>query len=182
MEFEVLGWQGEGVTVDLDHRTFSYAGKFVMSATGKAVVRDSGMIVAATSFSEDRTTPDRMWIRYLTVRSDRRGERIGTRVAGAVRERILAQEHNEVRIAVNNPFAYQALHRAGFGYTGEQTGIAELVLSSDLAPNERYQAGLLVMANRPNLAPEERVFIDKRVQTGPPDPMQPPTDWIEASP
>jgi len=33
-----------------------------------------------------------------------------------------------VKIAVNNSFAYAALYKCGFAYTGENTGIAELVL------------------------------------------------------
>lgn len=182
MEFEVLGWPGDGVTLDLDHRRFSYAGKFVMSSSGKAIVRDTGTVVAAASFSQDRTAPDRMWIRYLTVRSDRRGEGIGSRLAGALRMRLLAEEYDEVRIAVNNPFAYQALHRAEFGYTGERTGIAELVLSSSVGRSDRYRQGLLVFADRTNLSPEERAFIDDRIVSGVPEPIQLPTSWVEASP
>ncbi|ERH03826.1 MAG: hypothetical protein J07HR59_00951, partial [Halorubrum sp. J07HR59] len=37
MEFTVLGWPPEAPTLRLDFRTFAYAGKFVMSTTGKAV-------------------------------------------------------------------------------------------------------------------------------------------------
>ena len=39
MEYVLLGWPPDGPTLRLDHRRFAYAGKFVMSTTGKAVVR-----------------------------------------------------------------------------------------------------------------------------------------------
>ena len=82
MERLVLGWPSDGPTLRLDHRRFSYAGKFVMSNTGKAVVRDPGAatdreyddaVLAAVAFNEDRTDPATMWLRYVTVRGDRRG-------------------------------------------------------------------------------------------------------------
>ena len=37
MRFELVGWPADGPKLALDYRAFSYAGKFVMSNTGKAV-------------------------------------------------------------------------------------------------------------------------------------------------
>lgn len=128
IECDLLGWPPDGPKLRLDYRQFSYAGKFVMTNTGKAVARDDGEVVAAVAFNEDRTDPDTLWLRYVTVRQDRRGEGIGPRLCRFVRDRAIERGYDRLRIAVNNPFAYEALYRSGFGYTGEQTGIAELVL------------------------------------------------------
>ncbi|WP_029601612.1 GNAT family N-acetyltransferase [Natronobacterium lacisalsi] len=183
MEYEILGWPTDGPTLRLDHERFSYAGKFVMSNTGKAVAREAdeaergtetGGIVAALAFNEDRTDEGTLWLRYVTVALDRRGEGIGPRLCRLVRDRALERGYERLRIAVNNPFAYEALYRAGFGYTGETTGIAELVLEyprptgdggSD--PIERYRAGLEEFRDR-DLSVEEEAFLEDRAEGEPP--------------
>ena len=156
MERLVLGWPSDGPTLRLDHRRFSYAGKFVMSNTGKAVVRDPGeatdreyddAVLAAVAFNEDRTDPATMWLRYVTVRGDRRGEGLGPWLCGLVVDRAADRGYERVRIAVNNPFAYEALYRAGFGFTGRETGLAELVLERPTdapagRPAAAYRTGL----------------------------------------
>lgn len=152
MEFELLGWPPDGPTLRLDHREFAYAGKFVMSATGKAVAREVE-VVGAVAFSEDRTDPSRLRLRYVTVRGDRRGEGIGPRLLRFTAERARERGYADVRIAVNNPFAYEACYRGGFVFTGTETGLAELVLAyrpergrtGETPPAEgadRYQEGL----------------------------------------
>ncbi|APW99905.1 N-acetyltransferase [Halobiforma lacisalsi AJ5] len=183
LEYEILGWPTDGPTLRLDHERFSYAGKFVMSNTGKAVAREAdeaergtetGGIVAALAFNEDRTDEGTLWLRYVTVALDRRGEGIGPRLCRLVRDRALERGYERLRIAVNNPFAYEALYRAGFGYTGETTGIAELVLEyprptgdggSD--PIERYRAGLEEFRDR-DLSVEEEAFLEDRAEGEPP--------------
>ncbi|WP_335999090.1 GNAT family N-acetyltransferase [Halorientalis halophila] len=168
MEYELLGWPPDGPTLRLDYRRFSYAGKFVMSATGKAVAREDDAIVAAVAFNEDRTDPDALWLRYVTVREDHRGEGIGPRVCRFATERARDRGYERVRIAVNNPFAFEALSKAGFAYTGEQTGIAELVLAW---PGERtrdsYQAGLDAYRER-DLSETEAEFLRERAGAEPP--------------
>ncbi|PSP75318.1 GNAT family N-acetyltransferase [Halobacteriales archaeon QS_1_68_20] len=180
MDMELLGWPEDGPTLNLDHERFSYAGKFVMSATGKAVCRDDE-IVAAVAFSEDRTDPNALWLRYVTVRRDRRGDGIGPELVGFVVERARERGYERVRIAVNNPYAYEALYRAGFGFTGERTGIAELVLEwpGDRSP-ETYRAGLEEFAGR-DLSGDEREFLDRRREAGPP-PVESGVDSGELSP
>ncbi|AHF99121.1 acetyltransferase [Halostagnicola larsenii XH-48] len=193
MELEVLGWPPDGPKLRLDYERFSYAGKFVMTNTGKAVARANGdgtdeqgegstdEVLAAASFNEDRTDADTCWIRYVTVERSRRGEGIGPRLLAFVRDRAIERGYARVRIAVNNPFAYEALYRAGFSYTGETTGIAELVLeypgpNSDPDPDadadwderERYQAGLEEFRER-DLSDEEAAFLESRDGSGPPD-------------
>ncbi|WP_436925803.1 GNAT family N-acetyltransferase [Halosimplex amylolyticum] len=224
MEYVLLGWPADGPTVTLDYREFSYAGKFVMSSTGKAVVRDpaeraSGAegegnpdeptgppvtedgdaaadVVAAAAFNEDRTDSGTCWIRYITVRQDRRGEGIGPRLAAFVADRARDRGYDRARIAVNNPFAYQALYRAGFRFTGEETGVAELVLDRPLDGTDgdsdataahpdrsraTYQAGLDVYRERdddpdaPALSEDERAFLDEKRGTDPPAPIGSPT-------
>lgn len=166
MEFELLGWPPDGPTLQLDWRRFSYAGKFVMSSTGKAVARTDGDVVGALAFNEDRTDAATLWFRYVTVREDRRAEGIGPQLLefalGHARER----GYEQVKIAVNNPFAYEACYRAGFAFTGETTGIAELVLAwPGHTEPERYVSGLDLFRER-DLSEEEAEFLaDRRVTT-----------------
>ncbi|SEH11619.1 Acetyltransferase (GNAT) family protein [Natronorubrum sediminis] len=190
MEFELLGWPADGPTLRLDYERFSYAGKFVMSNTGKAVARidaegddpDSDQqaddIVAAVAFNEDRTDSSTLWLRYVTVERAHRGEGIGPALCSFVRERALERGYERLRIAVNNPFAYEALYRSGFAFTGETTGIAELVLEYP-SPNpakdtddiddrdERYQSGLEEFRDR-ELSADEHAFLDDRRHDGAP--------------
>ncbi|TYL40613.1 GNAT family N-acetyltransferase [Natronococcus pandeyae] len=179
MEYELLGWPPDGPKLRLDHERFSYAGKFVMTNTGKAVARDeSGTIVGALAFNEDRTDEDTLWLRYVTVADDRRGDGIGPALVRHVREHAIERGYDRFRIAVNNPFAYEALYRAGFGYTGETTGIAELILehpdplddSTDdgSSRRDRYQDGLDEFRNR-DLSEEEETFLEERNDCGPPE-------------
>ncbi|WP_327051791.1 GNAT family N-acetyltransferase [Halomicrococcus gelatinilyticus] len=178
MEYTVLGWPADGPTLRLDHERFSYAGKFVMSNTGKAVARErdgtessarSDGLVAAVAFNEDRTDAATAWLRYVTVRADRRGEGVGARLAAFAAERLHDRGYERVRIAVNNPFAFHALSKAGFGYTGERTGIAELVLER---PGDRstaaYQAGLDEFRDR-DLSAAETSFLSAKAGEAPPE-------------
>lgn len=169
MEFELLGWPADGPTLRLDHEQFAYAGKFAMSATGKAVVRDGETTVAAVAFNADRTDERVLWLRYVTVRRDRRGEGITPALVAFVRDQACDRGYDRVRIAVNNPYAFEALYRAGFGFTGETTGIAELVLEHPRPTDAEsaYRTGLETFTGR-DLTAEERSFVDARLQRGPP--------------
>ena len=168
MEYAVCGWPAEGPTLDLSHRKFAYAGKFVMSQTGKAVARDGNEIVAAVAFNADRTDSDTLWLRYITVRNDCRGEGLGARLAAFITERALAKGYDRLRIAVNNPFAYEALYKAGFGYTGRETGLAELVLERPVGRSRTaYRAGLDVYRER-DLTEREEDFLESRTEADPP--------------
>jgi len=187
VRYAVLGGPGDDPTLLLDWESFSYAGKFVMSNTGKAVAyrgdpvgeRDGWPpgareadepvedVVGAVSFNEDRTDPGTAWLRYVTVRDDRRGDGVGARLCAFAADRLL-EEYERVRIAVNNPFAFEALQKAGFGFTGEETGIAELVLERphpDRAAT--YQTGLDRYRER-DLSAEEEAFLDRKRGQSPP--------------
>ncbi|MFC4988157.1 GNAT family N-acetyltransferase [Saliphagus infecundisoli] len=173
MEYEILGWPPDGPTLRLDHERFSYAGKFVMSNTGKAVAREDGEVVAAVAFNEDRTDDRTLWLRYVTVRNDRRGEGIGPELLSRVREAARERGYDRLRIAVNNPYAFEALYRTGFAYTGETTGIAELVLeyppdAVGADPEERYREGLAEFEGRELTDGEER-FLAEKGERGPPE-------------
>jgi hypothetical protein len=137
MNFEILGRPPGGPTLDLDHERFAYAGKFVMSSTGKSVVREDGAVIGAIAFSEDHDDPDAVRLRYVTVQGDRRGDGLGPRLLRYTADS-LGSTYDRVLIAVNNPIAYQACYRAGFVFTGEETGMAELLLV--YAPRERPSA------------------------------------------
>ncbi|QLG26819.1 GNAT family N-acetyltransferase [Halorarum halophilum] len=197
MEPRLLGWPTDGPTLRLDYRRYAYAGKFVMSGTGKAVLAPDGWeheeadrtetdpgdgestdsmessVLAAVAFDVDRTDSDALRLRYVTVRDDRRGEGLGPRLCTFVCERAAGREFERVRIAVNNPYSYEALYRAGFGFTGETTGIAEVVLErpavEPAARNpEQYRAGLDAVADREDLTDGEVAFAREKRERGPP--------------
>jgi ribosomal protein S18 acetylase RimI-like enzyme len=185
MDVRVLGWPEDEVTLRLDYRRFGYAGKFVVPATGKAVVRESPPdlppveeplpptldpddfdheVVAAVAFSPDRTDPGTLWLRYVTVRRDRRGEGLGPRLCAHVTRLAHDRGYDRVSIAVNNPFAYEALHKAGFAWTGRETGLAELVLEHP--PPEGPLAGEDAVGEEGALAdPGDGHDIDSRTPT-----------------
>ncbi|MDZ7746068.1 MAG: GNAT family N-acetyltransferase [Halobacteriales archaeon] len=120
-------------------------------------------MVAAVAFNEDRTDDRTAWLRYVTVREDRRGEGIGARLCRGVSDDLL-DNYDRVRIAVNNPFAYEALYKAGFEFTGETTGIAELVLQRPHDSGlQAYRTGLVQYRDR-NLSEAERSFLDTRTE------------------
>jgi GNAT superfamily N-acetyltransferase len=168
MGFELLGWPDDGPRLRLDHEQFAYAGKFVMTNTGKAVWRDGDAVVAAVAFNADRTDPDRLWLRYVTVRADRRGEGIGPRLVEAVVDRASDRGYGRVAIAVNNPYAYEALSRAGFGFTGRTTGLAELVLERPAPQSgDCYRPGLERFLGR-ELDPTQQAFVRDKLARGPP--------------
>ena len=168
--YEVAGWADDDARLELDHERFAYAGNFVTGRPGVAVAREDGSVVAAVSFSPDRTDGTTLRLRYVTVRDDRRGERLGPRLCRFVAGRARDRGYDRVAIAVNNPFAYVALYRAGFGATGEETGMAERVLRAP-DPTDRdpaaYRAGLAAFADR-DLPERARAFVAERRDGHPP--------------
>lgn len=196
VEFVLLGWPPDGPTLRLDHQRFAYAGKFIVPDTGKAVAVDADSessmqiqppasaatdhgrlvlgpesvapVVAAASFSPARDDETVLWIRYVDVRTDYQGDGIGSRLCRFVVERAAERGFQELRIAVNNPFSYEALHRAGFGWTGDVAGLAELVLSTHASrTRSRYQAGLDEFRAR-RLDETETTFLDEKQTEDPP--------------
>ncbi len=167
MEYTVIGWPEDEPTLRLDHRQFAYAGKFVMSNSGKAVVRGPrGTLLSAVAFNADRTDDDQLRLRYITTRNSHRGQGIGTRLASFITARAHERAFDTVTIAVNNPFAFHALSKAGFGFTGEQTGMAELVLEH---PHDRsgYQSGLDLFRER-DLSMAELAFLQRKADSSAP--------------
>ncbi|MFW6002865.1 MAG: GNAT family N-acetyltransferase [Halanaeroarchaeum sp.] len=174
MEFEFIGWPSEGPTLELDWRRFAYAGKFVMSNAGKAVARESGEIVGAIAFNADRTNGDRCWIRYVTVREDRRGDGIGSRLTATTTDHLL-ERYETVRTGANNPFSYQSFYKAGFGFVDQTTGLAELVLDRPSDRSSRmYRDGLKRFADR-DLSDAERAFVEEHLDADPPPMVDRPT-------
>ncbi|MFC7215447.1 GNAT family N-acetyltransferase [Saliphagus sp. GCM10025334] len=203
--FELLGWPPDGPTLRLHHERFSYAGKFVMSSTGKAVARartdddeyesgdaDAGIVsagldsseradlpyatdvLAAVAFNEDRTDASTLWLRYVTVDRAHRGRGLGPELVSFVRDAALERGYDRLQIAVNNPYAYDALWKADFGFTGETTGIAELVLEHPTrATTETYRRGLESFLER-DLTGGERAFLEHRLEVGPPSRIDSP--------
>ncbi|WP_435065672.1 GNAT family N-acetyltransferase [Halobaculum sp. EA56] len=194
MEFRLLGWPGDDVVLRLDHRAYAYAGKFAMSTTGKAVALDADGAgddpaefavpaepkreyvdpAAVVAFSADRTDPDALWLRYVSVRRGRRGDGVGPRLCRFVVGRAAERGYERVRIAVNNAYSYEALYKVGFAWTGRETGIAELVLErpaeepAALDP-AAYREGLATIAARDDVGDGERAFAERKRERGPPD-------------
>jgi GNAT superfamily N-acetyltransferase len=170
MDVVVLGDADGGPALRPDHEAFAYAGKFVMTNTGKALARERGSVIGAAAFNRDRTDGMTAWIRYVTVRADRRGEGVGAALLDRLAWRLLDGEFSRVRIAVNNPFAYEAAYKAGFSATGERTGIAELVLER---PGEQtpaaYRRGIEAFDDRDDLEAAERQFVSARLGADPPE-------------
>jgi GNAT superfamily N-acetyltransferase len=145
-----------------------------------AAVRDADEpfddgVLAAAAFNADRTDADRLWIRYVTVRDDRRGEGLGPTLCAFVADRAAERGFETLSIAVNNPFAYEALYRAGFAFSGDETGLAELVLARPAAEpasdrsTETYQDGLDRYRER-DLSAAEASFLDGKRGAAPPEP------------
>jgi len=157
-EHEIVGWSD--AALELDENEFAYAGKFRVPG-GKAVTRDEVDVVAALSFSQDRADDEAVRVRYITVRSDLRGEGIGSKLLEYAADRLL-ERYEAVRISVNNPFSYGAARKAGFGWTGEETGIAELVMESLCEEDDRHEEALRVFAER-DLSDDEKEFVRRKL-------------------
>lgn len=167
MNHALLGWPSDGPRLRLHHERYAYAGKFVTGRAGVAVALPDGVDpgtvptdgreyaepAAAAAFDEDRTESSTLVVRYVTVRADRQGEGVGPRLLAFVARAAANRGYDRVRIATNNPFAFEAAYRAGFAWTGRETGLAELVCErparrpADVDPG-RYRAGLAVYRER----------------------------------
>ena len=161
-EHEVVGWSDAALELGVEE--FVYAGKFRVSS-GKAVTRsEDDSIVAALSFSPDRADDEAVRVRYITVRSDLRGEGVGSELLEHVADRLL-ERYGDVRISVNNPFSYGAARKAGFGWTGEKTGLAELVMEKPRPcdrDSERHEQALCLLAER-DLSDVEEEYVKRKL-------------------
>lgn len=193
MEYAVIATPEDELGLRLDWKRFRYAGKFVMTNTGKAVVVEDGVlddpawppepaddhapgVVAALAFNADRTRSDTAWLRYVTVRDSDRGNGIGPRLCGMTTEWLRTTAgYDRVRIAVNNPFAFDALHKAGFGWTGETSGIRECVLEAPPTGDRttRYRDGLSHYLDG-DVGDREREFVETRRDRGLPAGIEAP--------
>ncbi|MEZ3143293.1 GNAT family N-acetyltransferase [Halobaculum sp. MBLA0143] len=203
MYHRVLGWPPDGPRLRLDYRAFAYAGKFHGPDTGVTATLDPDAtptaeldlsdagpppadppgdrewtespdtVVAAVACNADRTAPSTLWLRYVTVRRDRRGEGVAPRLARFTAARAADAGFDTARIAVNNVFSYHALWKAGFVDTGRETGLAERVLERPTAApadgdDETYRAGLRSFAER-DLAEAEASFLAAKAEAGAPE-------------
>ncbi len=218
MNYRVLGWPPDGPRLALDYRAFVYAGKFHTPKTGVTVVTDSSArptsaldldgpepapppagtawttteepVVAAVACNADRTDETVVWLRYVTVRVDRRGAGLGGRLAAFTAERAATEGYQTARIAVNNAFSYRALSKAGFEFTGRETGLAELVLERSIEtavhptetaahPTETatrpdpdsYRDGLERLRNRAETSDAEAAALERWLADGDPPPL-----------
>ena len=93
--------------------------------------------------------------------------------AEAIRERAAERGYERVRIAVNNAYSYEALHKGGFAWTGRETGIAELVLERPadqpaVVDPDAYREGLATIVARGDVGDDERAFAERKRERGPP--------------
>jgi len=207
VDYRALAWPPGTTAIRLDHERFAYAGKFVVPS-GVAVAVETGGgeepqfpppregyargVVAAARFDPDRTDPGTLVVRYVTTRRDRRGKGVGARLlafvaagAGDPPDEAVGDGADEgsrpfdrVRIAVNNPYAHEAAAKAGFGFAGRETGLAELVCERPAGgPPGRvasgaYREALARFAAR-NLGADERAFVAARRDREPPATVAP---------
>jgi GNAT superfamily N-acetyltransferase len=196
VELHLLGWPADSPRLELDHERFAYAGNFSTGRTGIAVAVEDGVdvpdqpiaqpdgsgrslpsdsVLGAVSFDEDRAAEGALRIRYVSVREDRRREGIGPQLLAFVVGRATERGFERVRIGVNNPIAYQACYRAGFEFTGEESGMGELVLEAPPPTDrsgDRYRDGFEQFADR-DLPPEQRTVVDRHRDGDPPAVDQP---------
>ena len=132
-------------------------------------------VLAAITFSPDRTDPSTLKIRYLTVRDDLRGDgqQLGPQLVAFLTSKAAAAGYDRIAIAVNNAFSYHALYKAGFTYTDRETGLAELVLDRPIgepavASQSGYQRGLDVFREREGLSTAETEFLGDHSDVSPP--------------
>jgi len=93
-------------------------------------------------------------------------------------EKLTADRYARLRIAVNNPAAYVAAHRAGFAFTGRETGLAELVCERPAdrpAPRDvdAYRSGLDRYRDR-DRGPDDAARLEEKYEAGPPPIVDPP--------
>lgn len=196
VELRVLGWPDDSPRLNVDHQQFAYAGNFATGRTGIAVAVEAGVsvpgagtwepasdeLLAAASFDEDRAERDALRVRYVSVREDRRGEGIGPALLAFVVQRAVGREFDRVRIGVNNPIAYQACYRAGFSFTGEESGMGELVLEAPVRgerSTDSYRDGLERFAER-DFPQEQAAVVDRNAETTPPSRIDPESEQVDA--
>ena len=150
----------EAPALELPHERFAYAGQYRMRRYGKAVLTSRpsrpmrpGYIIAAVTTDRHRRHRDRLVVRTMDVRRDRRGHGWGPSLLVSLLPTAHAAGYRTIQIHVNNPFAYIAVSKAGFGWTGRSTGLAELVMTRPTdrpatTPQGRFAAGLSVYRRR----------------------------------
>lgn len=159
LEHEVIGWSDTSLELD---DSFAYAGKFRVPS-GKVVTRDNdGETVAALSFSPDRADEEGVRVRYFAVRKERQGEGIGSALLGYAADCLL-DRYETVRVSVNNPYSYEAAVKAGFGWTGDTSGLAELVMRRPAPDTGGYADGMRLLAER-DLSEEEAEFVRSKLR------------------
>lgn len=159
LEHEVIGWSDTRLELD---NSFAYAGKFRVPS-GKVVTRDTnGEAVAALSFSPDRADDDGVRVRYFAVHEERQGEGIGSALLAHSADCLL-DRYETVRVSVNNPYSYEAAYKAGFGWTGETSGLAELVMRRPSPDTERYADGMGLLAER-ELSEKEAEYVRRKLR------------------
>lgn len=159
-----MGYPGEDVSIDLSHEDFSYAGKFGVGDTGKSVAREDGEILGVVAFDRDRTDGDVMKIRCIEVKAGRRGEGIGSKLARFTTSRLLGEGVDRVEIAVNNPYSFHAMYKAGFRYTGNRSGLREFVMSYPGYDTAGYGEGMQEFLEIDDISEEERDFVEQRLE------------------
>jgi hypothetical protein len=159
----------EAPPLELPAAQFAYAGQYRMRRYGKAVLThrpdrptQAAEIIAAVTTDRHRRHRDRLVVRRVDVRRDARGQGWGPALLQAVLPAAAAADFHTAQINVNNPFAYIAVSKAGFVWTGRTTGLAELIM---IRPTDRpctpthgrFIAGLSLYRRR--LSPAGRRLI-----------------------
>ncbi len=160
---EISSPPGEDDVLTVSHETFPFAGKFGRRATGTAIGLRGDEIVAALSFSPDRTDETCCRIRFLAVRRDRQREGLATTLVREFTAWALSEGYETVRISIDSPFAAVAVARAGFVFTGDTAPRGEVVFRYPGNGELTLEAALRCLLERP-LSVEQEHFIRARLE------------------
>ena len=146
----ILGLE-EAISLDLPQEEFAYAGQYRMQRYGKAILTRrperptaAAAIIAALTTDRHRIHHDRMVVRTIDVRRAERGNGWGPLLLRSVAHAYSTAGFDTVQINTNNPFAYIAACKAGFGWTGRTTGLAELIMTRPTDRPTRWSRGRFI--------------------------------------
>jgi len=141
----------EATSIVLPQEEFAYAGQYRMKRYGKAVLTRrpdrptaAAAIIAALSTDRHRIQENRLVVRTIDVRREARGNGWGPLLLRSVLPAVATAGFETIQINVNNPFAYIAACKAGFGWTGRTTGLAELIMTRPTDRPSRWSRGRFI--------------------------------------
>ncbi|MFP4628693.1 MAG: GNAT family N-acetyltransferase [Halobacteriales archaeon] len=147
--FRVSSRPGEPDDLALSHERVPFAGHFGRRRTGTAVLTVDDQVVAAVAFSSDRRDAARCRVRHWAVRRDRQGEGLGPTAIDEFADWAVDGAYDAVLVNAATPHAAVALHRAGFGFTGECGPQGEVAFARPTPAGGLLEDALEALLERP---------------------------------